>query len=299
MQFMPSSPDTLTNVDVEENENVAYEQAPTETNNENHSVETPLSTNQEQDSTSTSETISILLGEPVKSEKKLQPFRDEENADIEYNLENKNRFVLRLKTIDSLSSMTSYVIKNQASLPTDIQHLLFLKMISISRDLVPMDMHNLSRHFYNLIDYLSNIHSQEVLFTYHMEKVSLNIDPEEISRMSERKNESTLKSKVNSCHQTLIKCINPSVYILKTLVTEGVLTSQQMAVVGSKPSSEIRAEELLSILSNSEHPKAFSIFKESLQRDHAEIVWMIDETELHSDEELDAKKEVSNLSTDD
>ena len=44
---------------------------------------------------------------------------------------------------------------------------------------------------------------------------------------------------------------------------------------------KIRAEEILSILFNSEHLKAFSIFKEALQREHADIiVRMIDETDL-------------------
>ena len=123
--------------------------------------------------------------------------------------------------------------------------------------------------------------------------MSLNIDPEEITRMSGRKNESTLKSKINSLHQTLIKCIDISQYVLQTLFTEGVLPSQQITKFDSISSPEIRAEELLSILFNSQHPKAFSIFKESLQRDHAEIVRMIDETELYSDVELDAIKTVS------
>ena len=132
-------------------------------------VEIPLSTNQAHDSTSTPETISILLDEPAKTEKKIQPFRYEENAEIEYNLENKNSFVSRLKTIDSLSNMTSNIIKNQALLPADIQHHMFLKKIAISRYL-PMDVHNLSLHFYNLLDYLSIIHNQEVLISYNMEK---------------------------------------------------------------------------------------------------------------------------------
>ena len=183
-----------------------------------------------------------------------------------------------MMTIESLSSMTSDVIKNQASLPTDIQYRLLLKMEAIRRD-SSMNMHNLSRHFHSLLGNLSYIHDREVLFTHHTEELSLNIDPEEITRMSERIHGSKLKSKVKFWHQILINCIDPSIYILETLVTKGVLTSQQKAVVDSKPSPEIRAEELISILSNSEHPNAFSIFKESLQRDHAEIVRMIDEIE--------------------
>ena len=113
------------------------------TNHENSSVEIPMSTNIEHDKSRTPEIISL------SSDAKSQPFRNEEYAEIEYKLEDKERFTLQLKTIESLSNMISDVIKHQASLPTDIQNLLFLKMIAINRD-TPIDLHNLSRHLHSL-----------------------------------------------------------------------------------------------------------------------------------------------------
>ena len=279
---------TLEAPTVNENRNIAAKQvaAKVKTNHENSSIEILMSTNIEHDKSRTQEIISS----DAKSEEMLQPFRNEEYAEIEYKLEDKERFALQLKTIESLSNMIYDVIKHQASLPTDIQNLLFLKMIAMNRDPL-IDLHNLSRHFQLLLGYLSGIRDQEVQFTHLTEELSLSIDSEEITRMDERKHESKLKSKVKFSHQTLIECIDPSLYISKTLVTEGVLTSHQMAEVNSMPSSEIRAKELLSILSNSEHPKAFSIFRKALQRDNAKMVQMIDETEFHSDDEHDAMKQ--------
>ena len=176
MRFTNSTPDTLTNEDVNENKNVDEEQVVSEINNENSSVEIHMSTNIEHDKSRSPENISFSSDEPAQSVDMLQPFRNEEYAEIEYTLEDKKRFDLQLKTIDSLSSITSDVIKNQALLPEDIKHRLFLKMLAMHRDL-PLDMSHGSRHFYSLLGYLSSIHNQEVLSTHHMEKLSIEHRP--------------------------------------------------------------------------------------------------------------------------
>ena len=61
------------------------------TNSENNFVEIPAFTNIEHDRTKTPD---ILFDVPVESEEKLEPFTDEEHAEIEYTLEHRNRFVL-------------------------------------------------------------------------------------------------------------------------------------------------------------------------------------------------------------
>ena len=106
--------------------------------------------------------------------------------------------------------------------------------------------------------------------------------------MNVAKMESSLKCKVKFLSSDLITRIDPSGYVLETLVANDILTSQQRSHIEAMPNPENRAKELLSILFNATHSKAFIIFKEALQRDHSEIVRMIDGTKLPPDEEHDA-----------
>ena len=106
-----------------------------------------------------------------------------------------------------------------------------------------------------------------------MENLSIIIDPEEVKRMKERK----LKTIIQNLSEKLITNIDPSGYILQTLHAKGVLTSQQKTEVESMPNKETRTQQLLSILSTSEHVGAYRIFVEALKHGHAELFQVIDE----------------------
>ena len=96
------------------------------------------------------------------------------------------------------------------------------------------------------------------------------INPEEVAKM-ERK----LKTVVGNLSEKLITSIDPSGYILQTLVEKGVLTSLQRTEVEAMPNSESRAEKLLSILSTTEHVETFIVFVQALKLQYDELAQMI------------------------
>ena len=124
--------------------------------------------------------------------------QDSRNYHIENTSDEKNNFRFRtFKEIRTLSRMASRVIENEASLPVDIQNLLFLKKAAISK-LSAVDVHSLSQHFTSVLMYISkkfdNIHNREILFSSHtkLENLSIIICPGELTRMSERRIESSM-----------------------------------------------------------------------------------------------------------
>ena len=289
---MQPNPDTLRTENVYENRNVASEQAERKIEKELEAQSVEISMLNIDNGSPDISGIYSIPPEP-EAEELLHFVKDEEKAEIGYTLENKKRFFLRLKRIQTFSNMTSDIIKNQASLPDDIQHQLFLKMKATRRGL-SVEIQHLSRHLFSLLGFHSRnancAYNQEVAFTYHMENFSLNIDPEDLKKMNERerKTESSLKLKVKLLYPDIITRIDPAGNVVETLVAKGILTSQQMTDIEAMLHPEHPTEELLSILFNTKHSQAFSILKEALKKDHSEVVEMIDGKELHPDDEHDA-----------
>ena len=171
MELIHSKSNTLNTGIVYETQDAASERVEKKVKTElrNKSVCMPMLTNIDNGRTSTSGIYSI----PSEQEARelLHSSKDEETTEIDYTLENKKHFLLQLRRIKSFSSLTAEVIKNQESLPDDIQHQLFLKMKATCREL-PVGMRSLSRHLSCLLGFHSKnancAYNQEVVFTYHM-----------------------------------------------------------------------------------------------------------------------------------
>ena len=184
-----------------------------------------------------------------ESDEFSQPIRYEEGLDIEYTLETKINFDLKL---NPPSCITSRIIKKKALLLTDneLHNIVFLKIAIIRRPAI--DLQSLSLLVSSLLGYRSN-----------------NLDRERMNT------EMKLRIAVMKFSETLIQNVDPSEYSLQTLLAKSVLTPEQKAEVESMPNSEMRSEDLLRILFTTKHPEAFSVFMKTLKRDHVELVQMM------------------------
>ena len=168
------------------------------------------------------------------------------------------------------SQLTSVVIRNEATLPAEIQNILFLKRVAIAKR-SSVSVQNLSRHLSSILGYFTEIsdasyHREVLLSNYSaIENLTITIDQEELT-----------KNRVKYVYEVLTRNIDPKGYILNMLLEDGVLTSKERTEIEALPDQMIRAEILLSVLFNVEHSKAFTIFRESLLRDYSGIVQMID-----------------------
>ena len=88
-----------------------------------------------------------------------------------------------------------------------------------------------------------------------------------------------LKRKTRRSYNEIASSFDPKGSIVNKLFAESIITISQVKEINGGHEKEGRAETLLFHLFQTEHPSAFVVFRETLQKDYDWIVKMIDECE--------------------
>ena len=95
--------------------------------------------------------------------------------------------------------------------------------------------------------------------------------------MADPKNEE-LKRKTQNVFPEIASSLDPKGYVVNKLFQQNIITIPQMKEINDGPDKERRAEKLLSHLFQTAHPRAFVVFKESLEKDYSWIADLINDT---------------------
>ena len=224
--------------------------------------------------------LTLSLSDRIVAESKPDLQDEYNDLGMEYSLERKN------PNYTWLEEVTSKLISSQTRLPGQIRNILFLKWVAIGK-MHSVDVQRSSQHLSSILRYLAEtsegiINREIVSVSYSsMKDLSMIIDPEEIKRKQIEIKNKSIKSRVLNLTEKLTESLDPEGYILEHHVAGGVLTSQQQTEINSLPQRHDRAGKLLAILFNADHPQAFIVFRETLQRDYSWIVQELD-TEDHN-----------------
>ena len=86
-----------------------------------------------------------------------------------------------------------------------------------------------------------------------------------------------LKVKTQKCFTKIMSSLDPKGYVVGKLFEEQIITFTQYKEMNDGPDKETRAGSVLLHLFQTDHPRAFVVFREALERDYPWIVKEIDE----------------------
>ena len=109
------------------------------------------------------------------------------------------------------------------------------------------------------------------------ENLSFNTAIETEKKLAGPNNEE-LKRKTQNVFPEIASSLDPKGYVVNKLFQQNIITIQQMEEINDGPDKESRAEKLLSHLFQAAHPRAFVVFRESLEKDYYWIAVLIDDT---------------------
>ena len=91
-------------------------------------------------------------------------------------------------------------------------------------------------------------------------------------------NNEELKRKTQNVFPEIASSLDPKGYVVNRLFQHNIITILQLKEINDGPDKESRAEKLLLHLFETAHPRAFVVFRESLEKDYSWIAELIDDT---------------------
>ena len=86
----------------------------------------------------------------------------------------------------------------------------------------------------------------------------------------------TLKTKFQKCCTKITPSLDPKGHVVGKLFEHNIITAKQFKEMNDGPDPETRAVNVLTHLFQTEHPQAFVVFREALEKDYDWIVKLID-----------------------